>query len=395
MSEAERPISNPASAIAKWLDHIDTLGHQIPLQKLTERKLSHPLQQNLPNSENHFLNLQLGVIVADVINNPLYFPPVQATQLLTSLQNEDYLKLTGSQTDPQVAVTKLAEKQTGYLAKGESWQFAKTGLEVSNEAQQIAFKLHALQELIEPFAGKGATEYEDQISDILTKAILGQESQYKLLARAIGPYPWSLRWVDFLEWAENRELFHWIKTLQRFAQKQDFEPSRLTIIAGKSEVTPDTTIQILERKTFRSTGKVPPLRPEDVADPHYHNNKIELYLPLMGAGFLKLKTTDGKIHEYSPDPNMATSFELTNIGAKAIEGVPVLIYQGKEYRPEGRFINVPLGVGKTAQFIVVMPGETHDYQNVGISPASAFALTVGFPKSEGASLENDFYASAF
>ena len=71
----------------------------------------------------------------------------------------------------------------------------------------------------------------------------------------------------------------------------------------------------------------------------------------------------------------------------------ILVYQGKEYTPEDHFINVPLGDGKVLQWIVVKPGDVHDYQNVGISPASTFALTLGFPKEAGLSLENDFYSS--
>ncbi len=396
MTEVEKFIPNPASAVARWLDRVDPLGKQIPVQTLTDENLSHPLQANYPNSSNHLLNVQLGVIVEEIISNPAYFSSAKATQLLRSLQGEEYMKDENNSTNPKTAVNKLETKQREYLLKGESWQFAKVGLEVSNEAQQIAFKLHALQELLEPFAAEGATQYEDQLSDILTAAILDQASKYKLLARAIGPYPLSLRWVDFLEGAENGQLLNWIKAVQALPEKQNVPESRLLIVAGHSQVTPGTIIQLLERKTFRSTGKVPPLRSEDVASPHRHENKIELYLPLMGPGVLKTKgQNENALHKFVPDPNLASSFDLASLGAKAVDGKPILIYKGKEYKPEGRFINIPLGDGKTAQFIVVMPGETHDYQNAGISPSSAFALTLGFPKAEGASLENDFYESSF
>lgn len=392
---------NPVSALGRWLDFVDELGPRMPLQPLTEKNLAHPLSQAQKNPENHFLNLQLGAIVLDVINNPLYFSPDRASQLLSALQNEEYLGNAGDQTDPRVAVNKLTEKQKGYLTKGESWQFAKVGLEVSNEAQQIGYKLHAIQELIEPFAGPGATKYEDQIADILTVEIVNRAAQYKILNQAIGPYRFSIRWQDFLEGAENPNQQRWIKQViaDYFpADKKTFEEILLTIAQAESRVTPGTLLQILERKTFRSTGKVPPLRPQEVADPHKHHNKVELYLPLMGPGTLKVKFSgENNIHTFTPDPNVVAEIDLAQLGAKMVNDIPTIIYKGQEFKSdkESRFINLPLGNDHYAQFIIVRPDDVHDYQNVGISPASAFALTLGFPKAEGESLENDFYASAF
>jgi len=41
-------INDPVSGIAKWLDIVDQLGPQVPLQVLTTKDLPHPLEQNLP-----------------------------------------------------------------------------------------------------------------------------------------------------------------------------------------------------------------------------------------------------------------------------------------------------------------------------------------------------------
>lgn len=377
-----------------WLDFVDQLGPQIPLQELTDKKIVHPLQQKLPNLESHQLNLQLGVIILDILNNPSYFDPAKSNELLTNLQNLEFLDNNDTETAPQTAVRKLFEKQNSYLPKGESWQFAKVGLEVNPQAQRVAYKLHTLQELLEPFAGVAARKYEDQLADIFTREILERSSQFRLLANALGPYRGSVRWTDFLEGGENPTLHGWIQELTKIGNRQEIPEILLNINASESKATPGVIIQLLEKNTFRSTGKIPPLRLTDVEDPHKHENKVELYLPLMGAGVLKVKFAgEEKMHSFTPNPNMPGQLDLSTLGAKMVNGIPVLVYQGKEYTPEDHFINVPLGDGKVMQWIIVKPGDVHDYQNVGISPASTFALTLGFPKEAGLSLENDFYSS--
>src|SRR3989338_10884849 len=213
-------INDPVSGIAKWLDIVDQLGPQVPLQVLTTKDLPHPLEQNLPNLDNHQSNLQLGVIILDILNDPLYFQSDQAMTLISEIQGQAYLKDVNSNTSPQTAVKNLINKQTSYLPKGESWQFGKVGLEINPHAQRIAYKLHALQELLEPFAAAGAKKYEDQLADIFTNTILQRANQFKLLALAIGPYRGSVRWMDFLEGAENLKLSKWIKTLQMFGKEQ-------------------------------------------------------------------------------------------------------------------------------------------------------------------------------
>lgn len=334
-----------------------------------------------------------------IINNPEYFSREKAGELISKLQSGSQNIGQYEETSPRIGVTKLIEKQKGYLKIGESWQFAKIGLEVSRSAQRIAYKLHALQELLEPFAAPGATQYEDQLADIFTSEIMGQSDRYKILAGAIGPYRFAIRWQDFLEGAENPPQHLWIQD----ALKNNFPKDRqkypdilLTIALAESQATPGTTIQLLEKKTFRSTGAVPPLRPEDVEDSHIHKREVKLYLPLMGPGKLKVQFEGkGPVHTLLPDPNVVARLDLTQLGAKMVDGVPTLVYEGREYQPEGHFINLPLADGGVAQFIVVRPGDIHDFQNEGISPASAYALTLGFPANEGDVLEGDFTPQHF
>ena len=212
MVESEAPkINDTVSSIAVWLDFTDQLGPQIPLQVLTDKKFKHPLKQSLPNLDNHQINLQLGVIISNILNNPSYFESSKRDELLKTLHNLDYLNNNDVEASPQTAVRKLIDKQNSYLPKGESWQFAKVGLEINPHAQRIAYKLHALQELLEPFAASGAREYEDQLADIFTREILEKSSQFKLLATALGPYRASVRWIDFLEGGENHTLHAWIQ----------------------------------------------------------------------------------------------------------------------------------------------------------------------------------------
>ena len=229
-------INDPVSGIAKWLDIVDQLGPQVPLQVLTTKDLPHPLEQNLPNLDNHQSNLQLGVIILDILNDPLYFQSDQAMTLISELQGQAYLKDVNSNTSPQTAVKNLINKQASYLPKGESWQFGKVGLEINPHAQRIAYKLHALQELLEPFAAAGAKKYEDQLADIFTKTILHRADQFKLLAQAIGPYRGSVRWMDFLPGAENQNLFEWIQRSKAFGERQEIPEILLSIIVGKSTI---------------------------------------------------------------------------------------------------------------------------------------------------------------
>lgn len=396
----EAQFRSPVSAIAQWLDAIDVYGKHISLQYLTDKPFPHPLERQGSNTDDHLVNLQLAVITLDLLNNPSYFAPGKAQELLAGFQaitlvaNQPIWKGT---IEPSDAMRKLIEKQKNYLSKGESWQFAKVGLEVSPQAQRIAYKLHALQELLEPFAGPGATQYEDQLADIFTREIMSRADQFKILANAIGPYRFSVRWQDFLEGGENPQLHIWIRDVLQnefLTSRQEYTDLLLRIVYAKSRVTPAATIQLLEKLTFRSTGKVPPLRPVDVADPHTHTRKVELYLPLMGPGSLKVQYGgEGPVHTFTPNPNFKTNLDLNAIGAHMVDGEVTLEYKGNSYRPkhrDDRVISVLLEDGNSAQFVIVRPGDVHDFTNVGISPASVYAVTLGFPEKPGESLEGDF-----
>jgi len=393
----ESLLSDPISTIALWLDEVDKIGTQISTQQLTDLNLPHPLVwKDKYWFGQHQINLQLATIIVDLLENSEYFSPDSTKRLLVQLQEAEWKDgipvWKKKAVKPQTAINKLIAKQKGYLEKGESLQFGKVGLEVSSQAQRVAYKLHALQELLEPFVGPGATKYEDQLADILTTKVMDKAGNFKALGQAIGPYRFSVRWQDFLEVRENPGLLEWINARSDLGNYQEYKDVLLKINATQSLITPGTMIQLLEKITFRSTGKVTPLRAGDVADPHFHNNKVELYLMLMGPGALKVKySDDDKIHTFIPNPNVTPDIDLSLIGAEMRNGVPVLIYKGHEYFPDenGRFINLPLESG-IAQFIVIRPGDIHDFTNVGISPASSYALTLGFPKEEGLSLEGDF-----
>jgi len=404
--EQLNPNNQPAALVSRWLSYCDTLGDTVPLQNLSAKKtgdIVHPLQSSHTIFDRQ-TNAQLGVIIEELLTDPRHFEKNQTDKLLSGLEKETYLSDTHNDVSPLTAINILADKQEGYLKKGESWQFAKVGLEVNPAAQKIAFKLHALQELLEPFSTGDAREYEDKLADILTKHILDNATQFGAIASLIGPSRFSVRWIDFLEGGENPKQHAWIKDVLEskfLSQKKQMIPEILLNIAfAESKITPGTIIQLLEKKTFRSTEKVPPLKAGDVADPHKHTNKTELYLPLMGAGSLKVQFNGtGPIHTFAPNPNVIANLDLTKIGAKTGgDKVPTLVYDGKEYRPEtpdGNIINMSLEDGGVAQFIVVKPGDIHDFVNTGISPASVYALTLGFAQDTTKSIDGDFITHQF
>ena len=392
--EHDTPSFGPPSTIAQWLDSVDQLGPQIPTQALTDKSLPHPLGSER-TLEDNMLNLQIGVITAEILDDPELFDPEKAKEFVDALINPT------KDISPQGTVNHLVEKQRVFLEKGEGWQFGKVGLEVHPLAQRIVFKLHALTTALEHYCQPGANQYEDQLADIFTQRILDRSSQMRILANAIGPTRFSVRWVDFLEGRENPSLLNWIKeaqTSKQLPQRDYLSRNLLSITAGESGVTPGTVVQLLEKRTIRSTGAVPPLRSSDVANTHAHNNKVEVYLPLMGPVMLKVQYDGvGDIHTYTADPNFNADLDLSRIGARMVDGQPAVVYDGKTYRAEEgqRVISIPLEDSRYLQLYVVRPGDIHLFDNVGISPAPAYALAMGFPREEGLDLSNDFNPTDF
>jgi len=402
--EQPNPNTHPAALISRWLSYADTLGNKIPTQNLSSLPgtADHPLKSSHTIFDRQS-NAQLGVVIEELLSNSHYFEKEQANHVLNALEKETYLTDTHNEVSPLTAVETLTKRQEGYLVKGQSWQFAKIGLEVNPAAQKIAFKLHILQELLEPFSTVEAREYEDKFADILTKHILDNGDRFGAIAHMIGSARFSVRWIDFLEGGENPKQHAWIKDVleSEFLNKRQVKPDTLLNIAfTESRVTPGTILQLLEKKTFSNTGKKPPLKAEDVSGSHKHANKTEVYLPLMGAGALNVQFNGtGAIHTFEPNPNVLAEIDLTQIGAKTgSDMVPTVVYGGKEYTPgspNGNIISVPLNNGQTAQFIVVRPGDIHDLVNPGISPASLYALAMGFPKGTGMPIAEDYISHKF
>ncbi len=386
MSESEK-----VSILLRWITEADNYGDEISTQVFYgSEKPAVITQNNLQNSERHQTNTQLAVLMVELLNNEIF-----DQELVKGLFGEI---LKGNQEfSPHKAVEVLEEKQKGFLPLS-SWQFAKVGLEVNPMSQRIAFKLHALQELlllaVKPELKEEADKM-DKIADLMTEQIWDKRDSMKILAQAIGPFRGSVHWLEFLPSGSNPEANAWLSEVTPSMPVNSIPEIALDIYTGESIVTPGTVIQILFKKTTRSQedGEGEPKSPLQVVDAHFHENKIEAYLPITGPGYTAVQRKNGKLERYYPNPNLKMDIDLSKIGFYVNNNIPTIVYNQKEFTPENgtNVINVEISEGQYVQFVIINPGDIHDNINVSIAPGSFKVLAMACAKNPEVKLEGDFH----
>ena len=400
-----------AGLVAEWLGWLDKQVNRIevPVQNLgeadngVERELK---ISQLNKVEMRMVNTQLAVVFVEVLQRKISNLHTRA-YLIGTLQDQlsGKFRFAGPVTSLG-AVKILAEKQKKLIQSGESLQFWTEGVEMSSMAKNVAFKLHALQELAAPWLladiderGGGTVDYSvtaedlpepEGLMDAMVQEIMANQHRYRRLTRRLGPYRGSARAVDYLP-AKKSPLAKYVELLP---DHQVFEQILLEIGAFPSLVTPEAVVQVMKKESIKGLKKVPSRRPDGVEDWHFHRNRVELYWLLSGPGQLKVKRVDGRMHTYMPDPNRITAgLNLALLGARVDErGEPYVTYFHERFEPElgADCIWVKANDGRYVQFVIVRPGEVHDFQNQNVTPVGAYVLTLGLPRELGLSLAGDF-----
>lgn len=117
-----------------------------------------------------------------------------------------------------------------------------------------------------------------------------------------------------------------------------------------SPVTPDALISLIETKLGNN--------------PHYHTKLFELCL-LLGSDLRARFKGETTIHTFTTNPDLG-EFDPNKLGAHIEDGIPIVNYGGKKYKPEdpnSHIINVDGGANGTFQFIILSPGDVHDFSS--------------------------------